>query len=163
MDGYGHGLSAKPDPQEEVAVDIILQIYKEFISMVIEKEKINNFGLIGRSLGGYVTHMLAQTFEKKLLAIGLIAPGGASKVPESLKNWTKNISVLWDSEDPVVGFKSYSFIDSTVKQCKLFVIGTKVDYKIAKIQPRDTSKTPSHVPELDYPQVFESFLLSLQK
>ena len=163
MDGYGHGLSAKPDPQEEVAVDIILQIYKEFISMVIEKEKINNFGLIGRSLGGYVTHMLAQTFEKNLLAIGLIAPGGASKVPESLKNWTKNISVLWDSEDPVVGFKSYSFIDSTVKQCKLFVIGTKVDYKIAKIQPRDTSKTPSHVPELDYPQVFESFLISLQK
>lgn len=24
LDGYGHGLSAKPDPQEEVAVDIIL-------------------------------------------------------------------------------------------------------------------------------------------
>lgn len=161
LDGYGHGLSDKPNSDENLSIEGILLIYKEFITGILKAESIDNFIMIGRSLGGLVTHNLSKEFESMLLAIGLIAPAGCSKVPNTLKDWTKKVSVLWDTEDPIVGFTSYSYIQSTVKQNKLFCIGEEGTSHAFQVTTRDKTKNPSHAPELSYPETFEAFLRSL--
>ena len=161
LDGYGHGQSAKPSSREEINFNLHKNIYTEFITKIISDEKLSSCILIGRSLGGAITHTLAKTFENTLSSIGMIAPAGARMVPETLKDWTKNVSVLWDSEDPVVGFESYKIIESTLNQVKLFVVGADESIKCVRNQKRYTDLAPSHVPELQYPELFKEFLTSL--
>lgn len=163
LDGYGHGESAQPEVNEQVTFNVHVSIYTDFIKAVLEEEKIDSFILIGRSLGGAITHTVAKNFESNLLAIGLIAPAGATRTKESLKFWTKKVSVLWDSKDPAVSFESYPAIEATVKQVKLFAVGADPILKCEKNWERDPNKKPSHVPELHYPELFEAFLESLVK
>lgn len=161
LDGYGHGLSEKPSPDEVLNAQVIIEIYLNFIQAIKNEEKINQFILVGRSLGGMVTHTLAQTLEHELLSIGLIAPARANKIDETLKNWIKPVSVLWDYNDPMVGFDSYATIEKTVTQVKLFVIGAPEGVKCVKNHTRKEGSKPSHVPELADPELFEEFLSSL--
>ena len=163
LDGYGHGQSAKPGLNDEINFEVHKKFYTEFITKIISDEKLSSCILIGRSLGGAITHTLAKTFENALSGIGMIAPAGARMIPETLKDWTKNVSVLWDCEDPVVGFESHKIIESTLKQVKLFVVGADESIKCVMNQPRQDNLAPSHVPELQYPKLFEKFLMSLTK
>ncbi len=161
LDGYGHGLSAKPGPKEEVNFDSHLRLYREFIKTILVKENISSFVLVGRSLGGAIVHSLAKEFESNLQGIGLIAPGGASRTSKTLAGFTKKVSVLWDSSDPVVGFQTYGTISSTVKQVKLFVISADSSITCVINQKRSPNVSPSHVPELQYPELFKEFLYSI--
>lgn len=161
LDGYGHGLSAKPEANETVDFNLHLKTYREFIKGILSEEKISSCILIGRSLGGAITHSLAKEFDAKLIGIGLIAPAGAGRITQTLQGFSKKVSVLWDSQDPMVGFEGYGTIQSTVKQVKLFVIGADTSVTSAKNQERKPNTKPSHVPELQYPELFSEFLKSL--
>ena len=108
-----------------------------------------------------MSHTLAKQFDTILTGIGLIAPAMASNTSETLKSFTKKVSVLWDSEDPVLDFHSYKTIVETVKQVKLFVIGADPSVKCFKNVVRKSDKKPSHIPELQYPEVFKEFLVTL--
>lgn len=163
LDGYGHGLSDKPTPEEILNVQTIMNIYSDFIQAILVEEKLDNFILVGRSLGGMVTHTLAQSLEPNLIGVGLIAPARANKVSETLKNWTKPISVLWDYNDPMVGFESYPTIEKTVSQVKLFVINAPETVRYFKNHPRKEGSKPTHAPELADPELFEEFISSIIK
>ena len=160
LDGYGHGQSDKPGANEQLNFEMILKIYIDYLKAIMEEENISSCILIGRSLGGAITHTISKEFDKYLIGIGLIAPAGAGRTNETLQSFTKKVSVLWDSKDPAVGFKTYPTIESTVKQVKLFVIGDD-SIKATRNQDRKSDLKPSHVPELQYPDLFEQFLVSL--
>ena len=161
LDGYGHGQSDKPRSDEHLNFEIILKIYIDYLQAILKEEGINSCTFIGRSLGGAITHTVSKKFDTYLTGIGLIAPSGAGRTNETLQSFTKKVSVLWDSQDPAVGYQSYRTIESTVKQVKLFVIGANKTVKATRNQERRQNLKPSHVPELQYPALFEEFLVSL--
>jgi pimeloyl-ACP methyl ester carboxylesterase len=164
IDGMGHGKSIKT--HEDAIIDLVthIEIYKEIIIKLKSQLKLNTFILVGRSLGGQICMNLAQEFQDSIVSLGLIAPSGLKSFENSFNNWEKKISILWDKNDPAVGFSSIKYLDH-VEHIKKFIISDS----IGEIDPkgnteiclRDKYKKPSHAPEKQYPNFFFKFLSSL--
>ncbi|MCY3410251.1 MAG: alpha/beta fold hydrolase [Candidatus Heimdallarchaeota archaeon] len=122
----------------------------------IDKSYNNPIAMIGRSQGGNFAAKLLSSNVDIITSAGLIAPAGGENTVNYLKMWNKPISVLWSTRDPVIPFE---------RVLEFFEIGIEVNvYSIgyfdrAAESTENTKKT--HVPEIDSPELFESFLINI--
>lgn len=120
----------------------------EFINHFMGTHENREFGIIGRSAGARISvHML-----ENMKYLGLIAPAGVNIT--DIQKWEGNISILWDMQDPVISFENIK----QFKMYSLFIVG-KPKFPVTKYV--EASKPGSHIPEIEYPDLFEQFLTSV--
>ncbi len=140
IDAPGHGLSEYRDGNNKI--DAI----REFINYFMNTHD-GEFGIVGRSAGGRISVNLLQGMNY----LGLIAPAGVDEL-----NWKSNISILWDMKDPVIPFSRINTFKNM--NSKIFVVG-KPDFEVNKYIISD--KKGTHIPEIEYPELFDLFMQAL--
>ncbi|MHA2030304.1 MAG: alpha/beta fold hydrolase [Candidatus Kariarchaeaceae archaeon] len=155
FDRFGHGKSEVKEG-EKVGIKTQITSMITLVDHLLEKHRINDLILIGRSQGGGYATRLAKEIPQKISALGLIAPGSMKTNYTNLTEWNKPVALLWDVDDPVVKFSNYTYITQVIKGPVLFTIGEPaVDVKLA-VNHEGIKK--SHAPELTAPDLFEEFI-----
>lgn len=127
----------------------------EFIRDFIKNHPGFQYGIIGRSFGGALCLSLLDSINE-LQFLGLIAPAGLPRMSEKLKTWGRPIHLLWDIKDPVIKFENYNIIKKLENKKLLFTVGSTEDAVYAV----DHRIDGTHIPEREYPELFEKFLSS---
>lgn len=163
VDTLGNGLSHFYGREIEETFEIKLESLIELVTHITNQFSHLRFGICGRSLGGALAACIAAEKESEIELLGLIAPGEMKTLAKRLIKWEKPISVLWDTDDPVVPFQSFEFIKNlNLSALKLYTIGHTSETNVTSLPRTDThSATPTHVPELMAPELFTQFLKDL--
>lgn len=79
IDMLGHGYTGKPDRRYEIAD------YVEHLLAYLDAQEIERAYLVGESLGGWVSAVLAANHADRVAKLQLIAPGGTKATPEVME------------------------------------------------------------------------------
>lgn len=154
IDTPGHGRSRFKEGVEDNFENKKKAIL-EFMLDFMKNHPDFQYGIIGRSFGGALCLSLLDNINE-LQYLGLIAPAGLPRMTEKLKDWSFPIHLLWDTKDPVINFDNYSHLQSLENRKYLFAVGSTEDAEYTVEHRVDGT----HIPEREYPELFDKFLAS---
>lgn len=159
LDLFGHGQSTYRGQINQVKmVDAI----NHLIDYILEMSNQDSLMVIGRSYGGAIAQILANSNDR-ISGLGLIAPAGINSLYESLKDWSHEISFLWDTKDPIISINYLEKIYKISPDVRLFTIGGHELATKSVMHENTKFKKATHAPELSSPELFESFISSVVK
>jgi len=84
------GSGSSPMPQEEITMELL----SDFVSEILIQEQIDQFILMGHSMGGYIALAFAEQHEDQLLAFSLVHSSAYEDNEEKKENRRKSIKLI---------------------------------------------------------------------